>query len=124
MQPEYVQKIKRWVELDNVIQVQKSKLKVYTDEKKTLEDAITDYVQDHEMMNVQIKLNNGLVKFVENSYSGATTQKMVKEAIHSYFLEHSAHLKLNPNLVEDLCEYIASKREGKTKVTMKRSITS
>jgi hypothetical protein len=124
MQSDYVQKIKRWVELDNVVQVQKSKLKVYADEKKSLEDSITDYIQDNDMMNVQIKLSNGLVKFSENYTASSITLKMIKDAIHQYFTEHDECLKHNPNLVEELYASIANKREGKKKVVMKRTITS
>ena len=53
IEKEYVEKISKWVDLDNAVEKRKAKLKFYTDEKKKLEDDILDYVEDKEMTNLQ-----------------------------------------------------------------------
>jgi hypothetical protein len=119
---EYTQKLKRWVELDNVIEIKKTKLKQYTDEKKKLEDDILDYIEDKDMQNVQINLGDGYIKFAETKGFQGISLKHLKESLGRFFIQHQSDpSKVTP---DNVYEYIIGNREVKTKLGMKRHVTS
>jgi hypothetical protein len=114
----YIKKITQWVELDNAIEKRKSKLKVYADEKKKLEDDILDYIEDVDMKNLQINISDGFIKFIENKGFQGLSLKSLKDLLQNFF-------KTNPSNInaDTIYDYIVQNREIKTKLMMKRHIT-
>ena len=82
---DYIQKITKWVELDNAVEKRKAKLKTYTDEKKKLEDDILDYIEDMSMSNLQINISDGYIKFIENKGFQGVTLKSLKDWLKKFF---------------------------------------
>jgi Family of unknown function (DUF5760) len=117
---EYTKKITRWVELDNIAEARKAKLKVCLDEKKLLEESILEYVEERDMQNVQINLPDGSIKFTESKGYQGVSLKALKDNITRYFRETPAE-----NVAaDDIYNFIVKHREVKTKLSMKRQITS
>lgn len=120
MDAAYAQKIKQWVELDNTIEVRKSKLKFYQDEKKKLEDEILDYIDRNDMQDVQININDGKIRFQEMKNTPPLTLKSVKDALVRFFESHA-----NTSATADtIFNYILKGRESKSKLTIKRQVTN
>lgn len=119
---EYTAKIKRWVELDNNVEIRKTKLKAITDEKKMLEDDILEHIEDKDMQNVQININGGNIKFVENKGYQGISLKSLKENLKAFFDTHAQ--KGGELTAETVYEYLLGKRDIKTKLSIKRTITS
>ncbi len=120
MDPKYIEKIQRWVELDNKIETRKLRLKEYTDEKKTIEDDILSYIQSENIKDIQINTSDGFIQFQETKQTGYITLKLLKETIFRYF-DNNTKENITP---ENLYDFIISNRETKTKINMKRHITS
>lgn len=125
----YKQKIKRWVELDNSIEMKKTNLKSYTDEKKALEDDILEYVEENDMQNVQITMDDGFLKFFESKGFQGISLKNLKDNLHRFFKErcdavNSTASSSTPVSADEIYNYLVDKREVKTKLAIKRHITS
>jgi len=120
---DYIQKITKWVELDNAVEKRKAKLKTYTDEKKKLEDDILDYIEDMSMSNLQINISDGYIKFIENKGFQGVTLKSLKDWLKKFFEEKSNDANVVTN-ADTIYDYILKNREIKSKLTMKRHITS
>ena len=116
---EYVQKISKWVDLDNAIEKRKGKLKLFTDEKKKIEDEILDYIEDNEMTNIQINITDGYIKFFENKGFQGLTLKTLKELLQKFFNDDPRQVN-----AETIYDYISKNRDIKTKLSIKRHITS
>lgn len=117
---EYVVKVKRWIELDNISEIKKTKLKEVVDEKKTLEDEIIDYIEANDMQNVQLNVSGGHIKFQENKGYQGFSQKNLKDNLTKYF--ERAHKE--PVTAESIYDFLLKNRDVKTKLSIKRTITS
>jgi hypothetical protein len=120
MNDNYIKKVKRWVDLDNAIEIKKSKIKNYSDERKKLETEIVDYITDNDMQNVQINISDGYIKFPENKTLQALSMKTLKDNLEKVFKEHPQS-ELTPEIIY---KYILDNRETKSKIVIKRHITS
>jgi len=102
--------------------MKKSKLKEYQDEKKMIEDEIIRYIQDNKKSNLQINTSDGFIDFHETKAPQIITIRYVKEALAIFF-------KQKPDLkgvldADTLVEFLLEHREIKTKMTMRRHISS
>ena len=121
IEKEYVEKISKWVDLDNAVEKRKAKLKFYTDEKKKLEDDILDYVEDKEMTNLQINISDGYIKFFENKGFQGLSLKTLKELLKKYFETSNVSQSVT---ADNIYNFIIKNREVKTKLSIKRHITT
>jgi len=121
IEKEYVEKISKWVDLDNAVEKRKAKLKFYTDEKKKLEDDILDYVEDKEMTNLQINISDGYIKFFENKGFQGLSLKTLKELLKKYFETSNVSQSVT---ADHIYNFIIKNREVKTKLSIKRHITT
>ena len=114
-----VSKIQRWVSLDNKIEVKKSRLKEYQDEKKELEESILDYISRNNKHNLQINTSDGYIDFHEMKSSQLMTLKYIKDTLEEFFSR-------GPSEVNGaaIMRFLLDNRETKTKVTMRRHITA
>jgi hypothetical protein len=120
-----VLKVKKWVQLDNAIEVKKCKLKLVADERKDVEDEILEYVQDHEKTNLHIRISDGHIEFIENRTQQPMTIKFIKDMVHAYFDAHAE----NPDPSKEMSaagviEYILSNRDTRKKLVMRRHVSS
>lgn len=112
--------VKKWVDYDNVIEIKKTKLKDIQDKKKVVEDEILEYVEENDLKNLHINITDGNIKFSETKSNQMITQKYLKDAIESFFQNHTGS-NINPKALYD---YIMTNRETKTRLCIKRNITS
>lgn len=121
MNNECAQKVKRWVELDNAVEVRKTKLKAVSDEKKVLEEEILDYIETNDMQNLQINITGGHIRFAEQRGFQGFTLKSVKDGLAKYFESKG---RPDDPMIENIYEYLVKNRDTRTKLTIKRTLTS
>lgn len=119
MDPSIKNKMMRWMELDDAIETRKAKLKVYTDEKKKLEDDLLDYVESNDMQGARVNTSDGFINFVETTSFQGVTLKTLKDALTKFFSQSP----VPPVSADTLYEFVLTNRESKTKLNMKRTIT-
>lgn len=125
MEDNMVQKVKKWVQLDNKIEIKKCKLKLVADERREVEDEILEYVQDQDKSNLHIRISDGHIEFFENRTQQPMTIKFIKDMIHAYFDAHTD----NPDPAKELTaagmiDYILSNRDTRKKLVMRRHMSS
>ena len=116
---ETIDKIKQWVSLDNKIELKKIRLKEFTDERKALEEDIVGYVEQNNRINLQINTSDGYIDFAEQKSNQVMSLKYIKDALENFFA--SNHGKVSAS---EVLEHLLSNREQKSKVVMRRHITS
>jgi translation initiation factor 2B subunit (eIF-2B alpha/beta/delta family) len=114
-----ISNIQRWVVLDNKVELKKSKMKEYADERKRLEDEILNYVEDNQKANMRINISDGFIDFQENKSQQMITLRYVKDALNAFF-------EGNPTEVtaSSIVDYLLQNRETKTKLVMRRHIST
>jgi hypothetical protein len=125
MEDNMVQKVKKWVQLDNKIEIKKCKLKLVADERREVEDEILEYVQDQDKSNLHIRISDGHIEFFENRTQQPMTIKFIKDMVHAYFDAHTD----NPDPAKELTaagmiDYILSNRDTRKKLVMRRHMSS
>ena len=119
MDAEIITKVQRWVSLDNKIEIKKSKLKEYTDEKRHLEEDIVRYVDENRKTNLQINTSDGHIDFNETKTQQSMTIKYIRDTIHRYF-DEGPDAAADPDAIID---FLLEQRETKSKTVMRRHIT-
>lgn len=119
MDQRYITKIQRWVELDNKIEIKKMRLKEYSDEKKKLEEDILNYVESQDKQNIQINTSDGNIQFTEHKMPQMLTFKFLRDSLVRYF-ENPPETVNSKSIID----FIQSNRDVKSKLVMKRQITS
>jgi hypothetical protein len=118
MDKSYVQKIKQWVELDNMIEARKAKMKVHVDEKKELEDDILGHIEQQNLQNVQINIPDGNIKFIESTTTTGITLKSIKEGLNVFF--EQSQTNNTPITADAIYAFLLNSRQSKKKLLMKR----
>jgi hypothetical protein len=118
MDKSYVQKIKQWVELDNMIEARKAKMKVHVDEKKELEDDILGHIEQQNLQNVQINIPDGNIKFIESTTTTGITLKSIKEGLNVFF--EQSQINNTPITADAIYAFLLNSRQSKKKLLMKR----
>jgi hypothetical protein len=120
MDRQYIELIQKWVDLDNVIELKKTKLKDIQDRKKHIEEDILNYIEENDMQNLHINITDGHIKFQETKTTSMISQKYLKDMLDKFFESHRGEA-INPKNIYD---YLMKNREVKTKLGIKRQITS
>tara|TARA_B100000424_G_scaffold269815_1_gene267611 strand:- start:2644 stop:2988 length:345 start_codon:yes stop_codon:yes gene_type:complete len=105
--------IKQWVELDNKVKVLNNELRELRTERTNISDAIVSFVDTNNLDKAVIEISDGSLKFGTYKQTSAITLKFVKKCL-SECID-------NEETVEQLIQYIKSKRDIKMKSDIKRS---
>lgn len=84
MDPENIQKIKKWVVLDNKISATKKSINEIQEEKKNVETEILDFIVKNNHDGLVIKINDGNIKFKKRTQQQALSQKFIKLMLERY----------------------------------------
>lgn len=131
----YINKIQKWVELDNVIlrsqeglkphqeAINKNKEEVakWTDEKKTIEDDVLEYIQKNKMDKLTINISDGCIKFGKKTSQQSLTIKTLKALLDKYS-ESESEGGGNGVDTNKLFDFIVDNLEKKTTLFMKRDL--
>ena len=136
MDAHYIDLVKEWVKLDNIvtkntIEVKEIKDKVNeevkavaervlseTEKKKEIEKDIIEYVQDNKLDTMQLKISDGVITFGKKITPKPITQKWLREILQKYGEEHPNKLFESTTVIE----YILSNIEKKVDYSINRTI--
>lgn len=116
MDPEYMQKIQKWVELDNKILKNKEVMKDFIETKKDYENSIIEYIDKNKQNNLVINISDGVIKFGSRNTTQNITLKFLKTVLEKYSVEKK---NIDDN---ELYKYIIDNLEKKTVTVMSRDI--
>jgi len=105
--------IKQWVEIDNEVKVLNNQLRELRTNRNNISDQIVSFVDSNNLDKAVIEISDGSLKFGTVKQSSAITLKFVKKCLNDCIN--------NEETVEQLIEYIKSKRDIKIKSDIKRS---
>jgi hypothetical protein len=132
MDPEYIELVKKWVQLDNTIlrnnvqvktakdEVKRIETQVDTvlEEKKIIEKQILDYVQTEKLDAMQLKISDGVITFGKRTTQKPINQRFLKDTLQKYAEENPSeeidHMKL--------FDYIISNQEKKVEFVINRTV--
>lgn len=117
MDIEYVKKIQKWVEYDNILTKHKEDIKNVVESKKELEESIIQYVEDNKYDKLVINISDGNIKFSKRNVTQPLSMKTVRGILEKYSKEREA---IN---VADICTFIDESLDVRSKVIMNRDIS-
>jgi Family of unknown function (DUF5760) len=121
MEEAYVNMVKKWVELDNMIENNKIRMKEATDERKQLEAEILDYVESNNLQELQINISDGFINFHTAKVPQAMSIKFLKDNLAKYFEENENKEMMD---ADSIIKYLLQNRGTKQHLSMKRHISS
>lgn len=132
MDPEYIEKVKEWVRLDNIILRNADEVKAAKDdakkieervadvleEKKRVEKEIMEYVQANSLETMQLKISDGIITFSKKTTQKPMSQKFLKDVLQKYAEENPGENLQHTKLFE----YILTNIEKKIDVSINRTV--
>ena len=106
-------RIKQWVELDNQVKILNDQAREIRNERNNVSDEIVAFVDQNNLDKAVIEISDGALKFGKTKQSSSLTLKFVKKCLTDCIT--------NEQTVNQLIEYMKSKREIKIKNDIKRS---
>jgi hypothetical protein len=116
MDDTYLEKLRKWIDLDNQTVRLKSQLAELGDEKKEVEDEIVEYIKANSLDKVTVNIADGTLKFAKRSSQQAMSIKYLKATLMKYNEEQE------PINTDAVLQYLISNLESKTKMFIKRDV--
>lgn len=116
MDNQYVEKMKEWIEMDNVYSALRQQMNELNEKKKELEDDILKYIEENNFEKVVVTVSDGTLKFPKRSQQQAISLKFLKTNLTKYNDEKES---IN---VEEVFKFLTSNLETKTKLSIKRDV--
>ena len=110
---EFVNTIKKYVEIDDQIKSSMKALKVVKTRKKDLGKAIMNYMNQNSMKDKYINIGTGKIKCVTSSRSSAITRKHIENRLTEYFK--------NQDKAKQVTEFIYENRTKNESTSLRRS---
>jgi hypothetical protein len=131
MDATYINKVKKWVEIDNKILRTQDSLKPYIDaieknkedvkplmeQKKQIEDEIVSYIESNKLEKLTVNITDGAIKFGKKTTQQPVTLKLLKAILDKYSEEEDCDVD-----TAKLYDFILDNLEKKTTFFMKREI--
>ena len=106
-------RIQQWVELDNKIKTLNDEIREIRTESNNVSDEIVAFVDENNLDKAVIEISDGALKFGKTKQTSSLTLKFIKKCLSECIT--------NEETVNQLIEYMKSKREVKLKNDIKRS---
>ena len=104
--------IKTWITYDNEIKELNNKLKKLREQKNNLTNDIFNYANEKNIINKNIKINDGNLRF--------TTVKVTSPLTFKFITNCLSEIINNPEQVKQIIDYLKEKRENKYVEEIKR----
>lgn len=112
----YLDKLKRWIDLDNQTVRLKSQLAELGDQKKEVEEEIIEYVQSKGLDKLTVNIADGTLKFAKRNTQQAMSIKYLKATLGKYNEEQE------PINTDAVLQYLVTNLQSKTKMFIKRDM--
>lgn len=110
-----VYSIKEWIKCDNDIKEMQKQMKAIKERKKKLTDGIVNVMKNKEIDCFD--LNDGKLIYSQSKTKSTINKQHLMVCLEKYFKETS-----NPNVAEDLTNFILDNREIKVKDVIRRKV--
>ena len=108
----FEENIQNWVLLDNQLKILNEKIHAVRDKKSQLLDSITEYAEKNKLMDANIQISDGKLKFMKTRISEPLTFKYLEKSL--------SNIIRNEAQVKQIMEHIKTNREIKIVPEMKR----
>jgi len=108
----FEENIQNWVLLDNQLKILNEKIHSVRDKKSQLLDSITEYAEKNKLMDANIQISDGKLKFTKTRISEPLTFKYLEKSL--------SNIIRNEAQVKQIMEHIKNNREIKIVPEMKR----
>jgi len=108
----FEENIQNWVLLDNQLKILNEKIHSVRDKKSQLLDSITEYAEKNKLMDANIQISDGKLKFTKTRISEPLTFKYLEKSL--------SNIIRNESQVKQIMEHIKNNREIKIVPEMKR----
>ena len=108
----FEENIQKWVLLDNQLKILNEKIHEVRDKKSQLLDSITEYAEKNKLMDANIQISDGKLKFTKTRISEPLTFKYLEKSL--------SNIIRNETQVKQITEHIKNNREIKIVPEMKR----
>jgi hypothetical protein len=108
----FEENIQKWVLLDNQLKILNEKIHDVRDKKSQLLDSITEYAEKNKLMDANIQISDGKLKFTKTRISEPLTFKYLEKSL--------SNIIRNEAQVKQIMEHIKNNREIKIVPEMKR----
>jgi len=105
-------KIKRWVELDNLIKTTTEGVRDIRTEKSVINDEILEIIEEKQLEKATVNISDGKLRFVQSKTTAPLTLTYIEKCL--------SDLITNGKQVEQIMAYIKKNRETKTSMEIKR----
>jgi hypothetical protein len=108
----FEENIQKWVLLDNQLKILNEKIHDVRDKKSQLLDSITEYAEKNKLMDANIQISDGKLKFTKTRISEPLTFKYLEKSL--------SNIIRNEAQVKQIMEHIKNNRDIKIVPEMKR----
>lgn len=114
--------IREYIQYDNLIIKEESKLKKIKKKREELSSEITNYFDKENKLNINIKAGDSKLSCKESITYSNLNQCFIKKHINSYFKENYKNMSENDvnKLSESIFNHILNSRIEKKKIVLKR----
>lgn len=116
MDDKYLEKLRKWIDLDNQTARLKSQLADLGDQKKELEDDIIEYINSNSLDKVTVNIADGTLKFAKRNTQQTISRKYLKATLMKYNEEQE------PINTDSVLQYLIANLESQTKMFIKRDV--
>ncbi len=111
----------KYIKVDNNIRVLSNELSKIREEKKSLEDTILYVLRENNMQNIEIKIPDGIIQYVEKDTTTPLSANFIKNTLMDYFTEQTDDINMATKKANHLLKYILDHRQTKKSYSLKRS---
>jgi len=111
----------KYIKVDNNIRLLSNELTKIREEKKSLEDSILYLLKENNMQNVQIKIPDGVIQYVEKETRSPLSVIYIKNTLMNYFSNETNDINLATKKTNHLIKYLLESRQTKKTSFLKRT---
>ena len=111
----------KYIKVDNNIRLLSNELSKIREEKKSLEDSILYMLRENNMQNIEIKIPDGVIQYVEKDTTSPISVFYIKNTLMNYFTEQDNDITIATKKTNHLLKYILENRQTKKSYSLKRS---
>ena len=111
----------KYIKVDNNIRLLSNELSKIREEKKSLEDTILYVLRENNMQNIEIKIPDGVIQYVEKDTTSPISVFYIKNTLMNYFTEQDNDIIIATKKTNHLLKYILEHRQTKKSYSLKRS---
>ena len=104
--------VQQWVSIDNQIRALNEKIHELRDNKNSIGENLTSYIETNNLKNATIQISDGKLKF--------TTTKVTAPLTFKYIEKSLGEVIKNEKQVQQIVDYLKQKRESKLVPEIKR----